>query len=797
MTKQLSGNQSRSKKLLKPFIGALIGVLLLPWGQLYAQGVGVGQWRDYLPYREGQWVAVTPNTIYAATPHSLFTFGLNDNSVERLNSISGLSDVGVEVMRYHPASGFVVVGYSNGNLDFINDNRVINMADILRDNQVSPKTIYNIYFLEEDIYLACGFGIIWIRFDAGGSPEVRETFFIGENGSQLEVFDITSDGNQLFATTSLGIYFAALNGPALWAPDSWQKFADLPYSSIPYFQEIDFFNGKLYANYRSIVFNNDSAIVYDFDTQQWSPFTVFAGLNNRNMEVVGENLVVTHANTVTTYNKDFETVQNIFSYFSELPPSPQHIAMATDGTMWIADRNQGLVKVIDDFKYDVITPEGPFRANTSSTMVSNGDLWIAAGNVISQKSSAFFPAEVYRRTDESWSLISESSDAILEPLHDIVNFAVHPEDPSLVYGASFGTGLIEFRDGVVTSVFDATNSILEEEDPTNPNFNWVGVRGLDFDQNGNLWMSLNKVEKNVAVLTNGGNFVSYGLAAATGTDLFSQVMVDQFDRKWIVMPRAGLLVFDDNGTLNNFTDDRTRILNTAPGGGNLPSPTTFCVAEDQDGEIWVGTDLGVAVFYSPGDVFSGGAIDAQQIFVQQDGQTKILLETETVTSIAVDGADRKWFATEKAGVFLMSADGTEEILHFTTDNSPLLSNNVLHISIDSDNGEVIFSTDKGVIAYRGTATEGGFQCNDVYAFPNPVPPDYTGQIAISGLIRNSNVKITDVEGNIVYETITDGGQATWNGRSFNGEKASTGVYLVYCSDPLGQNTCVSKILFVN
>lgn len=761
-----------------------------------ANGVGVGQWRDYLPYREAKWIVHTPTKVFAATPQSLFSYSLEDKSIERLNSITGLSDVGISAVKYHESSDNLIVGYSNGNIDLVRDDRIINFGDILRSDQVSPRTINSILIVRDEVYLSCGFGIVWLHLEKN-DQEVRETFFIGNLGAQIDVLDLAFDGQYFYASSNDGIYKAAIDGPALSIPSSWTKFPQLPYSTIPYYHEIDYFNGKIYANYRSILFNNDSTIVYDPDLDQWSPFLRFEGLNTHSMEVYNDKLLVTHSNFTRIYNVDFQEERVIFTYNSDTPPTPKHAIIDPEGNWWMADNNQGMIRVIDEFKSEVIVPNGPFRANVSSTMVSDGDLWIAAGSIESQKNSNFFPAEAYRRQDGEWELISQLSDTVLNPIHDIVTLAVHPNDPDLVYGASFGAGLVEFRNGKVFNIYNSTNSALEEIAPLDPDFNWVGVRGLDFDDDGNLWMSVNKVNKVIAVLTNGGKWIAYEFPGVINTDLFGQIIVSQLGHKWVVMPRGGLLVFDDNGTPSNFSDDQARVLNAAAGAGNLPSPTTFCVAEDKDGEIWVGTDLGVAVFYSPGDVFSGGAIDAQQIFVQQDGQTKILLETETVSSIAVDGADRKWFATEKAGVFLMSPDGTEEIHHFTTENSPLLSNNVLDITIDPDNGEVIFATDKGVIAYRGTATEGGIQCNDVYAFPNPVPNDYSGTIAISGLIRNSNVKITDVDGNLVYETVSDGGQAIWDGRSLSGDKVSTGVYLVFCSDPQGQNTCVSKILFVN
>ena len=208
---------------------------------------------------------------------------------------------------------------------------------------------------------------------------------------------------------------------------------------------------------------------------------------------------------------------------------------------------------------------------------------------------------------------------------------------------------------------------------------------------------------------------------------------------------------------------------------------------------------GVAVFYSPDRVFEDGAnYDAQQILVPRNdgsGLADILLETEVVTAITIDGANRKWIGTERAGTFLLSPDGIEELAHFTEDNSPLLSNNVNSITINSD-GEVFFGTASGIISYRGTATPPPTSGSDVYAYPNPVRENYTGLIAIKGLANNSIVKITDSYGNLAYQTVSEGGQAVWDGYNFDGHRAATGVYFVFATTDDGSEKVVTKILMI-
>ena len=145
----------------------------------------------------------------------------------------------------------------------------------------------------------------------------------------------------------------------------------------------------------------------------------------------------------------------------------------------------------------------------------------------------------------------------------------------------------------------------------------------------------------------------------------------------------------------------------------------------------------------------------------------------------------------------MSADGTEEIHHFTEENSPLYSNQIVDIEINNETGEVFFGTDQGILSYKSTATGGGTVNTDVVVYPNPVKPGYNGIIAIKGLVSNADVKITDVSGTLIYATRAEGGQAIWSGKSFDGRKASTGVYLVFATDDEGNEKIVTKILFIN
>jgi ligand-binding sensor domain-containing protein len=365
-----------------------------------------------------------------------------------------------------------------------------------------------------------------------------------------------------------------------------------------------------------------------------------------------------------------------------------------------------------------------------------------------------------------------------------------------VYAGTIGSGLLEFNSTGLVNTWNQNNSTLQVRSDA-PSSNSVHVFGSAYDEDDNLWVSNSHATNPISVHKTDGTWQSFNPGSIANGVTVGQIIVAQNKQKWMVLPRGGgILVFNENGTWTT-SDDQYAKLGFVSGQGGIPGGEVLCLAEDQDGEIWVGTDKGIAVYYTPDNIFASTPPDAQQILIDQDGHTQILLETEEVTAIAIDGANRKWIGTQNAGVFLMSADGTQQIYHFDETNSPMLSNEVTSLSIDGATGEVFIGTALGIISYKSTATEGQEDFTEVYAYPNPVKPGYGGPIAIKGLVKNCDVKITDITGTLIYQTKALGGQAVWDGKNFNGDRAHTGIYLVFCSNDDGSKTYVTKICIVN
>ena len=775
--------------------GFICSVILLFQNPASSQEVGIGQWRDHLPYDYATNVEEFNSGIYCSTPYSMFYFDRDDNSIYRLSKVNGLSDLGVSDISLNHDQEILVVSYSNTNVDLIFDDlTIINIPDIKRKEILGNKTINSILNYGKYAYLSCGFGIVVLNLE---KKEVKDTYYIGPDGSSLNVLAMTYNDTAFFAATEKGIYYADIDDPNLAFYANWKKIPDVPYPN-GFYNLIHYFNGKLLINHTDPDVPEDD--LYVFENGEWG--FLEAGNTDRtySLRTSGDKLVVSYNYFTKTYNADLVEELKIYSY-GETSPAPSDAIIGTDGNYWIADRNKGLVKVWGDgYERQFIKPSGAPTADIFEMAAAEGKLYVVPGGLTATWGNTYKGAKLFSLIDETWKTYDNYNSPGLDTLRDFVAVAVDPLNSDHVLAGSWNRGMAEFKDNAISQIYNADNSSLM------PNmiegYPAVKVGGVAFDSENNMWATNSGAEKILSVKWVDGPpedpWEAFNLGSGTAGIDIRKIIVDSYGQKWM-LPRTTqsnpnyIIVFNEKNTSGN----QVRGLKSGPGFGNLPGTSVFTVAEDLEGEIWVGTDEGVAVFYSPQNIFTGENSDAQQILVNIDGYTQYLLETEIVKAIAVDGANNKWFGTERAGVFLLSADGTLQIHHFTEDNSPLFSNNITSLAINDVTGEVFIGTAKGLISYKGTATNGGDTNTNVYAYPNPVRPGYSGLIAIKGLVRDAIVKITDIRGSVIYETRAEGGQATWNGYSFDGRKASTGVYLVFISNDDGSETMVTKILFVN
>jgi sugar lactone lactonase YvrE len=777
---------------------SVLASFLIFWSVLsvFAQEVGIGQWREHLPYSSTISVTEGNDRIYCATPYSLFYLNKNDNSINRMTRISGLSDMGIQKIDFSKENNTLVIAYSNTNIDLVKGNFIINMPDIINSNAITPeeKTITNILFIGKKLYLSCGFGIVVIDLKA---EEVEDTWYIGPNGSHLRVYDLIYNDTSFIAATQSGIYYADINDPALAYFGSWTKDNSLLFPDAEY-NLIEINAGKIFTNKYNSSYASDS-IIYS-DGIQWHYTDAFSHDNVNAMKSFNDILYITYTYSAKGYDANLEQIYNLWTYDVEQGPRCKEIFVEKNDK-WIADERKGLVHQMD-WGFDFIIPNGPQKAEVFDISASGTSVWSVPGGRNLSWGNIWEKGYVSSFVNEDWKTYSRLDYEAIDTVRDMVSIAINPKNDNQIFAGSWWRGMLEFNNSGLVNVYNEQNSSLGfnliEGSPV------IKVGGLDFDENGYLWASNSGAENALSVRipdgTKDGKWKSFYLGSFTSGKDIGEVTVDPVGQKWLVMrTEKTIAVFNDNGTIDNTSDDQVKKLTSAQGNGAIPGNKIYSIASDNDGEVWIGTDAGVAVFYSPENIFSNYNFDAQRILIPRNdgtGLADILLEFETVTAIAVDGSNKKWIGTDRSGVFFLSDDGLEEIHHFTKDNSPLFSNNITSIAIN-DNGEVFFGTAKGLISYKGEATPGSTKNTDVYAYPNPVRPGYSGPIAIKGLVENASVKITDVNGSLIFSTIAEGGQAVWNGNSFGGGRAQSGVYLVFISNDDGSETQVAKILIIN
>lgn len=759
-----------------------------PLSQILAQGVGIGEWQDHLPYNNCIAVADAGDKIFCATPFSLFVVNKADNTTERLNKITGLSDIGISAISYSFEFKTLLIAYTNTNIDLVKDGKIINISDIKRKSILGNKTINKVMFIGKYAYLSCGFGIVVLDVVR---QEIYDTYYIGPDGSRINVFDLTLNpaDSQFYAATETGIFRAKADANLAYYV-SWTKDARLPAPNGKY-NLITAFAGKVYANTTGKTepnFDKDTTLVYANGI--WNYFDPTNHTPKSAMRVSQGKLLICGYLYVDALDEQGNRIFRIYNY-NPGNVRPNDAQMDASQNVWIADINEGLVKNYNLYSYTKILLDGPSTANVFAMDVQGTDLWAVPGGRNVAFGNEYQLGAFYNFSDGKWSSYNQLNTPFLDSIRDVLSVAVDPRNHKHAYLGTWGNGLIEYLNGELVKIYTPKNSSLQNS-LYRPG--WTAIGGMNYDSDNNLWIVNSSAPNILSVLKNNNTWKSFDLGGGANAVEISSLAIDKVGQKWLLQQREhAIMVFNDNNTLDKVSDDKVMRLTQATGNGGLIGNFIQCMAVDQDGAMWIGSDQGVAVFYNPENIFSNNNFDCQKILVKQGAYYQYLLESESVTAIAVNGDNQKWFGTDRAGVFLMSADGQEQIYHFTDENSPLLSNAITSIALNST-GDVFFGTSKGIISFKDKVKPSFSNYDSAYVYPNPVRANYSGPIAITNLVKNSDIKITDMSGTLVFKTKAAGGQAVWNGQNFDGRRANTGVYLVFISNENGSQTLVTKIL---
>ena len=753
-----------------------------------------GSWQDYLSFSNATKIAVTGSKIYCSTEGGLFYYDRDDNSIQKFSGVNGLTDFGIQTIAWNESSQVLVVAYKNSNIDLVSESGVVNLSDIKRKQITGDKNIYNISFSEDEAYLSCGFGVVVLNL---ARQEVKDTYFIGEGGAMIQVNDVEVFEQNIYAATNEGLLKADVANPNLLDYRNWNKVQNIP-NANDRFTHLAVHAGVLLANYTPENVNHSE--FYRFNGQNWQRYlhgVYFA-----------EDVMVNHGMMTLSGRSEFYVIDENLSVSARVksyrlngeevsPIRPRCVGVAQDGSYWVADYENGLIKIASE-NHESVFPNGPMDNRIFSLYTNDGDLWVTPGGRSDSWSNIWQTPRFQLFREGQWNYFTPKDYPELDGFYDIVDIKANPANPDHIFVASWGGGLLEFENGQLVNRFTNQNSPLETALPNNPSQPYVRIGGIDFDSERNLWMTNSEVAKNLVKLTPSGEWESITLPEVANNFNIGQVLVTDNDDKWILVPRGhDAYVVDKSGT------QKKRLLVTSYFNNGVFEEfkrmnDVYCIAEDLDGAIWIGTSVGVAVYNNPNRIWDSEDFYAIRPSLDlNDGLFHPLLETETVTAIAVDGANRKWLGTRNSGVYLVSENGENEIMHFTTENSPLFSNNITDIAINQVSGEVFIGTSDGLISYQGDAIAGKKAYANVYVYPNPVRETYDGPVTITGLVEDTDVKITDISGNLVYQGTSLGGQAVWNGKNLNGNRVKTGVYLVFCNDEYGEETHIEKLLFIN
>tara|TARA_A100000171_G_scaffold20297_2_gene18689 strand:+ start:6985 stop:9279 length:2295 start_codon:yes stop_codon:yes gene_type:complete len=739
------------------------------------------EWTGHFSYVSIQAISQGNDKVYAAAENAVFSYDLSTREIETISTINGLSGELISTLYYSENFNLLVIGYESGLIEIIadGDENVLTVVDILNKPTIPPDTKQINHFNEFDgkLYIAAQFGIS--VFDLA-ALEFGDTYFIGDGGAQIDITATAVLEPHIYASTSSnGIRRALVDADNLIDFNQWSQIESGSYLGL--------------VKAGNQVYTANTNLLYSVV----GGLQVVANIGGTIRAINGQNdfINITTFSTLRTFDQNLSVVASA----SSIPGVDEYellTGFSHDNFLYLGTNEKGMFQIpFGNSTVNQILPDGPLFNSSFSIDASPGQLWVNFGDVTVN----FDP---YPLTDKGISNLREgewfniSYDELTETLgkeaNDLVQVRINPDDPNQVYMSSFQKGILEIEDQNPFRLFDESNSSLEITDD-NPNFG-IRVYGIDFDTQGNLWAIQTNDENGLIRITPEGQLQQIDISDVFNFDSpplgLGKLETTRENYVFFTAYNQGLIGY--NPATGQFNKTGQNL-----GNGNLPNSNVLALATDNNNRLWIGTRSGLRVLFNPGIVFEEGTnTDTQPIIILEDGVPQELLFELVITDIEVDGANNKWISTATSGVFYLSPNGQETLLQFNKDNSPLPSNNVQDIAIDSFSGVVYFATVNGLVAFNGTSTAPRDNLDNVYAFPNPVRPEFTGSVTIDGLTANANVKITDISGNLVFETTSEGGSVLWDTTAFGKYKVASGVYLVIITGEEALETKVTKIMVV-
>lgn len=755
-------------------------------------------WEGHYSYLNIKDVVSGNNKIYAAAENAVFSYDIETQEMTKISTINGLSGEYISTIHYSEAYELLLIGYENGLIEVYleQEEDVVTVIDIIDKPTIPPSNKRINHFNEHDdfVYISTDFGIS--VYDLG-RLEFGDTYYIGNGGSQIIVNQTTVHDGYIYAAceNNSGLRRALVDSDNLINFQEWSQIFG------GNFLAVQFVGQKLYC----IRLNRN---LYEYNGVNLNQLFQYS-TTPKDVKEFQDKLIITLESEIYIYNEDFELLLN--QGLDENYESNLTSTTIINEDVYIGTEDFGVIGFDTSIsnEYEEIHPDGPLRNNAFSLEAGFGSLWVSFGDyTISYHPSPVRKYGVSHLYEDSW--INTPHDSLFNA-QNLNAISINPFNPNQVFISSFNSGVLEFNNGEPETLLNHLNSGLESlVIPNAPNFVSIRVTGTNFDNNGLLWSLTCRVDRPLKSYNpstgqwQGYNFLEIIQDGLTGESGYSDIVIGADGTKWIGGERNGLYGFNENGNQlkNIFSEDPA----------NLPSTQIKALAIDDRNQLWIGTNRGLRVLYNTSNFFTDENVRTEAIIILEDGIPRELLEQQYISDIKVDGSNNKWIGTIGAGVFYLSSDGQETIYHFTTDNSPLPSNNVNDIAIDKDNGRVSIATDRGLLSFGSGGSKPKGDLESAYIYPNPVRPSFNineEKVKIKDISENVNIKITDIEGNLVaeaqsnvnlryrgYNLEIDGGTAYWNGKNLANNTVASGVYLVMLSDLDTLETNVLKVMVV-
>ncbi len=762
-------------------------------------------WTGHYSYLNIKDVVEGNGTIYAASETAIFTYDPVSQEINTISTVNGLSGEEITTIHYSETYQLLLVGYESGLIDIYleSENDILTVVDIVDKPSIPPneKRINHFNEYTNLVYIATDFGISVYDLER---LEFGDTYFIGDGGAQVIVKETAVFEGFIYAAcrSLAGMRKADINSDDLINFQEWDQIATGNFISVITADQ------KLYATRLNNTFFEviPAGFLFLFDY----------AANIIDVKFTNGFLLVTLADQVFVYDADYNLLANVF--VSSMFNSNYTTAIATSDAIYIGTDAFGVLRTTFTNTNDFleIHPDGPLRNDPFSIKVESNNVWVSFGDHTFTYNP--FPEKrtgVSNLFDEEWRNVRYDTifDAIGKQVSNLNRISINPFNTQQVFISSFQHGILEINNFESITLYDEDNSGLESlVIPSNPNFKSIRVSSSSFDRDGILWTMTARVDKPLKSYdpANGQwqgfdftEIIPDGLNDEFG---FSDIIIDDNNTKWIGGLDSGLIGFNNEGgeiLIKNINDQNV---------ANLPSTGVQALALDRRNQLWIGTTRGLRVLFNTGNFFESNTVGTNAIIILEDGLPRELLEQQFISDIKVDGSNNKWVATIGAGLFYFSSDGQETIYHFTEDNSPLPSNNVVDVGLDQNTGEVYIATDRGLVSFRAGGSSPQDSLADAFVFPNPVRPTFNindEKVKIKDISENCNIKIVDIEGNLVaeaqsntnlrfqgYNLEIDGGTAFWNGKNLANNTVRTGVYLVMISDLDSLETKVLKLMVV-